>query len=328
MIDTIKLWLSAEDLIDTDIMAELPLKLSNTSTLVNDETNKVKVTGDLGSLSVLLSESGVSIKGSLSKYYKGNNMHTLTFKEIEDAFVKIGSALGIPIEKAKVRRLDITENYVVDYPVSNYFPYMGGMTYYDRLQMNNGIYYNGNKRTVLFYDKVHERKLKKEPVLDCYLNKNVFRYELRFMNRLGGQFSKPALLVSDLLDKAFFRGLLIIYINQYQGIYKHKSVLHYSKLKISNRAEFWQQIKLLGVESVGGEAMLLQTIRQGNKDKAFKNKMVAHRIMNDIRNIYQASTLSTSNSLIDELDIKIETKIKEYVKLNLSSQPEELCAAP
>ena len=328
MIDTIKLWLPAEDLIDTDIMAELPLKLSNTSTSVNDETNKVKVTGYLGCLSVMLSESGVSIKGSLSKYYKDNNMHTLTFKEIEEAFAKISSTLGIPIEKAKVRRLDITENYVVDYPVSNYFPYMGGMTYYDRLQMNNGIYYNGSKRTVLFYDKVHERKLRKEPVLDCCLNKNVFRYELRFMSRLGGQFDRPALLVSDLLDRAFFRELLVIYINQYHSIYKHKTILHYSKLKTSNRAEFWQQIELLGIESIGGEAALLQTIKQGNKDGAFKNKMTAHRIMNDIRDIYQASVLTDSCSLIDELDGKIVAKIDEYVKLNLSSQPEELCAAP
>ena len=317
MIDTIKLWLSSEDLIDTDIMAELPLRLTNTSTKIHDKTNRVTITGFLDSLSIMLSDTGICISGSLSKYYKGNNMYTLTFKEIKEAFAKISNALSIPVEKAKVHRLDITENYVVDYPVANYFQQMGDMKHYKRLEADNGLYYNGSKQTVLFYGKVKEREEKKEPILDCFVGKNVFRYELRFIERLGEQFDRKSLYVADLLDKTFFKELLIIYINQYRKIYKHKSVLHYSKLQINDRNEFWKQIKLHGIQALGGEAMLLQTIRQARKDKVFKNKMAATRIIKEIRDVYQTSTLTNSCSLIDELDNKIEAGIKEYVRLNL-----------
>jgi len=317
MIDTIKLWLPSEDLSNTDIMAELPLKLTNTSTKIDDKTGRTTVRGYLDSLSVLLSDTGICISGSLSKYYKGNNMHTLSFIEIKEALDLLGDKLGVSVEQARVRRLDITENYVVDYPVLNYFQQMGDMTYYNKSQMNGGLYYNGSKQTILFYDKVKERKTKKEPVLECYINKNVFRYELRFMKRLGEQFDRESLLVSDLLDKAFFKDLLIIYINQYRKIYKHKSVVHYSKLQINDRNEFWKQIKLHGMQALGGEVLLLQTVRQARKDKVFKNKMAATRIIKEIKDVYQTSTLTDSCSLIDELDNKIETKINEYVKLNL-----------
>ena len=260
MIDTIKLWLSSEDLMDIDIMGELPLKLTNTSTKVKDKTNRTTITGYLDNLFVMLSDAGICISGSLSKYYKGNNMHTLSFVEIKEAFAKINNALGISVEKAKVHRLDITENYVIDYPVLNYFQQMGDMKHNKRLEADNGLYYNGSKQTVLFYGKVKEREEKKEPVLKHFLGKNVFRYELRFMERLGEQFHRKNLYVSDLLDKVFFKELLVIYINQYRKIYKHKSVLHYSKLQINDRNEFWKQIKLHGMQSLGGEVMLLLII--------------------------------------------------------------------
>jgi hypothetical protein len=317
MIDTINLWLPSEDLTETDILAELSLKLTNTTTKTYDKTGRVTITGYLGSLSVMLAETGICISGSLSKYYKGNNMYTLTFEEIKEAFTKMGNELGVSIENAKVNRLDITENYVVDYPVANYFPYMGDKTHYPKSAAEGGLYYNGSKQTILFYDKVKERKEKKEPVLDCFVGKNVFRYELRFMSRLGRQFGREPLFVSDLLDRAFFKTLLILYIKQYHSIYKHKSMLHYSSLQINNCNEFWKQIKLYGIQALGGEAALLQTINQARKDKAFKNRMDATRIVKGIKDLYQAPALAVSSSFIDELDCKIETGINEYIKLHL-----------
>ena len=86
MIDSIKLWISAEELTSIDLMAELPLKLNSISTTTDDKTNRIIIRGYLNSLCVIVTVNGVTISGSLSKYYYGNNMYTLSFSEIKSAF--------------------------------------------------------------------------------------------------------------------------------------------------------------------------------------------------------------------------------------------------
>ena len=313
MIDSIKLWISAEELTSIDLMAELPLKLNSISTTTDDKTNRIIIKGYLNSLFVIITENGVTISGSLSKYYYGNNMYTLSFSEIKSAFKMIENQLGITIEKARVQRLDISENFIVDNPVYNYFSYLGELTYYKRQEMNNGIYYNGSNQTILFYDKVHERKLKREKVLDCYIGKNVFRYELRFEHRLGKLFDRKALYMSDLIDALFFSELVKRYMDQFQKIYKHKSLIHYSELQINDRSQFWRQIKLRGIKELGGESVLLQTVKQARKDKAFKSKMHATRITQEIKRLYMNNPFTEVNTLVKELEQKIPEKLNAYL---------------
>lgn len=317
MIDSIKLWISAEETTGVDLMAELPLKLNGISTTTDDITGKVIIKGYLNSLFVIITENGVCISGSLSKYYYGSNLYTLSFTEIHGAFKRIETELGIPIDSFRVQRLDIAENFIVDYPVKNYYKYLGDLNYYKRQEMNNGVYYNGSNQTILFYDKLNERKDKKEAVLEDYIGKNVFRYELRLEKRLGKLFNRQYVFVSDLMDESFFRGLLERYRTQYQKIYKYKSLLHYSGLRINDRAQFWNQIKLHGINVLGGESVLLDAVRQARKDKAFKNSMHATRIIQDIKNNYKNTDLVVCSSLLDELDNKVARKLDDYLSKNI-----------
>lgn len=328
MIDSIKLWISAEELKSIDLMAELPLKLNGISTTIDDKTNRTIIRGYLNSLCVIVTVNGVTISGSLSKYYYGNNMYTLSFSEIKSAFKMIENQLGITIEKGRVQRLDISENFIVDNPVHNYYPYLGELTYYERQEVNNGIYYNGSKQTILFYDKVHERKVKREKVLDCYIDKNVFRYELRFEHRLGKLFDRKALYVSDLIDALFFSELVKRYMDQFQKIYKHKSLVHYSELQINDRSQFWRQIKLRGIKELGGESVLLQLVKQARKDKSFKNSMHATRIIQEIKRLYMNNPFTEANSLVKELEQKIPEKLNAYLidnDLPLTTGIPEVC---
>ena len=81
MIDSIKLWLKADEITGINLMVELPQKLNNISTTIDKNTNII-IKGYLSNLYVMITEKGVCISGSLSKYYYGNNMYTLSFTEI------------------------------------------------------------------------------------------------------------------------------------------------------------------------------------------------------------------------------------------------------
>lgn len=312
MIDTIKLWLKSEEITSMNLLAELPLRLTNVSDTIDRNTKKIIFKGYLKCLFVLISENGVFISGSLSRYYHGNNMHTLSFIEIKLAFKMIEQKLNIPIEKAKVQRLDIAENFIVDYPVKNYYQYLGEMPFHARNEMKNGIYYNGKEKTSLFYDKIIERKQNNETVPDCYLGKNILRFELRYEKRLGKQFNRQFLYVSDLFLESFFKDLLIRYKMDYQKIHKYRSLIHYSDLLINDWPQFKNQVKLRGMEALGGEAQLLNTLAQARKDKAFKNNMHATRMIRDVKKTYQMGVFTESHPLIDELESKLPEKIDGY----------------
>lgn len=313
MIDTVKLWLPAEYCISINLMTEIPPILTDRKQTIRYRDNKIFIGGKLDSLDVLVSNNGIRIKGSLNRYYFGDNQRTLTFEEIGFAFDKIEKALSIPIKRARAQRLDIAENFIVDYPVRNYYPYLGHLSHHNRLEMDNGIYYNGSNQTLLMYDKCRERTAKRHAVLDCYVDKNVFRYELRFVKRYAKLFNKKYVLVSDLLDREFFSSIIERYKNMFDKIYKHKSIVHYSELQINDRAGFWNQVKLHGIKAMGGEAVLLDTVRQARKDKAFKNSMHATRIIQDVKNAY-ATEFVESHSLVNELEQKItETLISVFL---------------
>lgn len=60
------------------------------------------------------------------------------------------------------------------------------------------IYYRNNQRTIVFYDKVLEGKKKGESIPIAWADKNVLRYELRFLGRLLKQFNRTSLTAEDL----------------------------------------------------------------------------------------------------------------------------------
>lgn len=316
MIDTVKLWISSEQCIGTDLMAETPLMLTAIKGTSIDENNKPFIEGYLDTLFVRISENGILINGSLSKYYFGNNQQTLTFKEIGLAFDKIEQKLKLPIKKAKVQIIDIAENYIVDYPVGNYLPCMGELPFHKRQEMSDGLYYNGSNKKVTMYDKVEETKFRRKQLLTSFKRKNVFRYELRFKNRYAKLFDRSHVLVSDILEGSFLGELIESYRELFFKIYKHKSLIHYSELQINDRAQFWNQIKLSGIKAMGGELVLLQAVKQARKDKAFKNNMHATRIIQDIKNTYINDSFTEPNSLVIELEHKVTEKLDEYLLEN------------
>ena len=70
--------------------------------------------GSLDNLRVNINEMSVTIKGSLAKYYLGNNFQTLSQKTTSEAIEKLSDDLNLDINLCKVSRIDLSTNFITD----------------------------------------------------------------------------------------------------------------------------------------------------------------------------------------------------------------------
>jgi len=151
MFDTIHIWLPSErsGKIDLNLFIQ---NLEKTEE-IKSEFGEYKIRGKLRqNLNVLFTSNGISIKGSLAKYFIGNNLKTLTREEIKTAIQKIGNDLSIPILKAKLTRIDIGFNMSMEYEPRYYFNGLGEKSRMHRSIVDpTSLYYKNGSKVLNFY---------------------------------------------------------------------------------------------------------------------------------------------------------------------------------
>ncbi len=138
---------------------------------------------------------------------------------------KQSDSLKLPFENAKVNRIELAENFILERPVREYMSLMGEATYFTkRPYSKNGLYYTNSRRSMIFYNKVKEYQDKKQANLipDVYKNRNVLRYELRFTKRLKQQFSSEVKAL-DLYNEDFYIKVINRWLNSYFDIKKNQN---------------------------------------------------------------------------------------------------------
>jgi hypothetical protein len=257
--------------------------------------------GFLDSLKVSVSDSRVKISGSsLCKYYLGDNFKTMTRGDTQRAIESISDRLHLPFDRANVTRIDFAQNLIMKYPESVYYPYLGESQYYRRLEQDNGIYYNNNKRQLLFYGKEHEQKAKREPIPELYKDQNVLRYELRYRQRIGKEFGQPV-TAGLLYNEAFYRGLVKRWRDEYQAIQKIKTDLSIMK-PTGSKIQFAQDLAFCTISKLG-QPKVLATIKEW-RETGYISKKQAHDLRRFVTDMSKISN-DESNELIEELNRKV-----------------------
>src|SRR5690625_4486715 len=154
MYDTVSLYLRQESVRSTDVLAEIPVRLEEVT--VHEKEDQIKCSGSLKNLSVHVSERGVSIIGSLAKYYLSDNMQTLRRQDTEQAIQKLSDDLYLPLQEADVSRIDFAHNFIMQYEPEIYYPCLGDSQYFKRFTQPESLRYENGNRTKLFYDKQSE----------------------------------------------------------------------------------------------------------------------------------------------------------------------------
>lgn len=304
MYDTLTIWQSSERLLDRGYLKTIPLLLTNTR-YSQKENGSTFISGSLENLLVNVNDFGISIKGSINKYCHGDNFCKLTRQDMQIGVEKLQDALQTSLLDAQLRRIDLAHNFIVKEDVKQYYNLLGDSQYYTRLSQPNSIYYNNGLKTKLFYDKIKEGKYRGLQIPPIWNNKNVLRYELRFMKNIANQFKQEKVLLSDLYDEVFYMRIINSWSDEYFKIKKNKLLTP----KISNMTNKEAQERLLSsLITMFGQNEVNNIVDSWKSH--FSTSKEAQRFKKSLINL---KDLTEESPLIKELDEKINS-IQEYYR--------------
>ena len=309
MFDTLKLYLIQDSVRDIDFLAEVPVYLENIT--AHEKQDQIHYSGSLKNLRIYVSERGVSIQGSLAKYYLSDNIQTLRRQDTEQAIQKLSDDLHLPIDEAQVSRVDFAHNFIMQYEPKVYYPYLGESQYFKRYIQPESLYYKNGNRTKLFYDKPTEAKSKGYKIPEVWTLKNVLRYEIRYRRRLNKQLKEPEIKAGTLYEEKFYIKLINRYVSDFKSIHKHSEI----KLDTDNMStpkDFWDQMALMKIQEISqsGAVDLVEELRA--KDVLDKPEYYS-RLKKQIRDKSKKYSASDSTPLIEELESKISA-LKRYYR--------------
>lgn len=316
MIDTLNMTLGAENVGNVDLLSQIPCYFDdepNEHYYPDGMGGKCPVLGGhVGSLKVSVSQYGVKIKdSSFCKWLLGDNFKTLTRGDIQRGIEKLSDILHVPMDKAKVTRLDIGQNFVLRYPVEVYLRHLGSLKWTNRLPQPRGLYYTGTCLQLVFYDKVKEQKRDGCKIPELYEGKNVLRYEIRFEHRLPKTLNVPKVEGGTLYDETFYISLVQMWHDYYKDIKKINDIdLNFGIMK--GRKQLYRAGVLTLIEQRGGQLEFIEQINEAAKrhELTRKQAMDLRRAVNEV--CKEKSDIVKPNTNIEELNKKVEEATKFF----------------
>ena len=169
----------------------------------------------------------VRVRGSIAKYFRGDNLETLSLEELKGAIKKLESELGIPVRKGRITRVDMAGTFQMKEKPLLYLKKLGWLEGYNRGSFfGDTLYYTRGKKVQLcFYDKGKEMKGKGLKVPPG----NLLRYECRFSREGIRWLFKRNLTVDKILDEKVFN----VFISRWHELYTSISKLGTNYLDVS-----------------------------------------------------------------------------------------------
>jgi hypothetical protein len=227
MFDTLNLWIPREAIADTPDLAYSEyhrlVEQLNLREVIHNESIRHK--GKFDNFYICIFDSGISLKGSLAKYYLGNNFDTLDIHSSKKALSQLATDLDIPILEAEVRRIDFSTNFILPMMPSHYFGYLLESSRTNRVVNTTSLNFMNKSKQIFFYDKVQWAKNKAIETPSKWIGKNVLRYEYRFMKNFKKKLGLKTVLAKDLIKPKTYETLLETWHTEYFKIKKKKEFI-------------------------------------------------------------------------------------------------------
>lgn len=291
-------------------MEEIPCYLTNVGE--HNYNGNIVITGELNGLKVVVNNYQMKVKdGSLCKWYLGNNFNTMNRRDTQMAVEKLSDVLHLPMSKAIITRIDIAQNFIMKYPCDVYLSHLGTLKQAARIEQPSSLYYQQASSTLCFYDKIKEQKKHHDAIPELFRDRNVLRYEQRYIGRLSKQLEVEEITGALLYDEVFYMGLIDRWQNKYRSINKVNDIsLNFEAM--GTRQQFYKMGVVALIEKAGGVVAMLDQISEAQK----MGKMTKQQAYN-IRKAIEAATaeeaaMTTPNEAIAELNKKIKQAVKLY----------------
>jgi hypothetical protein len=308
MYDTVNLWLPMDRIASFDLSTTLQGLTGITEHTKDD--GQIYVSGYLNNYKVSISGQGVSLKGSLAKYFLPDNFHTLTRSDSARAFEMMADELHLPIQKARVNRIDFSQNFIMDFEPQAYYNFLGECQYYERQPQSKSLYYTNTLRQKLFYNKIAEGKAKGLKLPDVWKGQNVLRYEMRFTSRLPKQFNQPEIAASRLSDEKFYVTIFDKWLAEYEAINKLHSI-NFNLSDMNSPKDFWKQVSLMAINMIGQDNIMIE-IEKLRHQKAFDKPEYYSRLKKEVKELCKTPEMTSASDLVAELDKKIKSSKRYY----------------
>jgi len=301
MFDTVHFWINRVELSGASPFDIQPY-LSEITERQNERAG-YSCSGNIGEYAVNIGENGISLKGSLSKYYLGNNIDTLTRHTIKKAIEQLSDSLHLDLRAARVTRLDVSTVMPTKRPPADYYSYLGQKPYFERLQSTKDtLYYNNHQRQIIFYDKTKEAHNSSIAIPEIFLKNNLFRYELRYTKRLNKQL-KADITASTLTDELFYKAIIKNWHNEFKTIQKLKNqsfmANNTNTLKEAKDALFAHLLQQ------SGQSTIDEFLAELKAAKRFKNRSDYTKLKNDLNKMIGTYDFEVKNELVKELETQI-----------------------
>jgi len=312
MFDTINMRLIKENAKGIDLISHVPVRLKNVSEHIHNEGENLTIIGHYEGFKVSVTNKRVTItEHSISKWYLGDNFKTLTRGDTQRAIEKLSDELCLPIANADLTRIDLAQNLIMTYEVPVYFNHLGLLQYYNRFEQAHSLYYQNNKRQLVFYNKVREYTDKGLTIPELFKTRNTLRYELRFKNRLCNQFNMPEVKASHLFNEQFYMNIIDRWHQEYKNINKTRDAIKFDYAMIKTKKQYQLQAVLFYVLQKGGEVEALKEISEAKKRGELSKKQ-AHDLREQIKEACKCDLLTCKSDVITELDRKIKQSVRSY----------------
>lgn len=210
--------------------------LDDCNEITNRKTKEHRCVGRLGNLVVSEKPWGLSIVGSLNKWYhNGNNIEPFSRLQMVEAINNLSEELCVDVWQANVSAMEFGYNFLTKFAPESYLGKLGAMPRRIRKQLTKySLYYShrGKKQPeqLTFYDKVEEfranryNKLFNVAFPDEYKGKHILRAEARYDGSLARLFKQDQVNMARLCEPDFYGIVRDDFTKRYEIIQKIESL--------------------------------------------------------------------------------------------------------
>jgi len=313
MYDNIDFKIRRGDRPDIDFLAEVPNYIDVTGEhLYNGDQ---VVTGRYKQFEVTVNHRGVNIKkGSLCKYWLGDNFQTLGRSDVQRAIEKMSDELHLPVADATISRIDLAQNFIMKHPLEVYYNHLGDLKNAGRAPVGKGnetLYYYLSSGLLVFYDKVKEQKAKGQQIPELYKDRHVLRYEQRYTSRLPKTFGVERVTAAMLYTEPFYIDIINRWRDNYRSIKKiNDTSINFGAMKGKRDFDLLGRLSL--IERAGGELSFIEQVNEAYRAGQLERRQ-ADEIKRAARDACKAKEgITVKNEAILELDKKVNEAVRYY----------------
>jgi hypothetical protein len=282
---------------------------------VNFNTGKISYKGGIRNMLLTANENRVKIYGSLSKFYFGNNVQSLTHETLNLAVAQLSDMTGLPFDEAKINRLDLAQNISVEHSPASYFDYFGDRKYMHRLEQGYGLYYRNTTSERVFYDKTKDMLDNIDNLPIDLMSKHLLRFEVRDYGHknICKRYQVPEMTLGMLCEPTTYYGLVSAWAAEYDKIDKYDAAPVFDDGVYRNPKQFCEQITYKGVQAMGGQAAVMSLVKQARLREVFHTPEQYFSLRRKVRGLGRIKNRQVVNPFIDE----VSNKVLDLVRLSV-----------